>query len=213
MRQHLRRRLCASSCGASGQDRGTGLNISGMEKVDYFDIIREIRRVTGPGRVGPYSVGFFPLTDRTRALFDESPVHGRPAQGPGSPRRIRGHRLAGPLRCQSHAFHQRHRGNIHRPDLQQGGVEILKQAGKRVAIVGAGPMGLAAAYQLALEGFVPVVFEADDRIAAWPHLDIAGHSLERSTLPLHLGPQLPPAVFLHSILPLPHLPSPPRSIG
>ena len=56
----------------------------------------------------------------------------------------------------------------------------MKQAGKRVAIVGAGPMGLAAAYQLALEGRVPVVFEADDRIGGMAaSFDFAGHSLER----------------------------------
>lgn len=41
-------------------------------------------------------------------------------------------------------------------------------------------MGLAAAYQLALEGFVPVVFEADDRIGGMAaSFDFAGHSLER----------------------------------
>jgi protoporphyrinogen oxidase len=34
---------------------------------------------------------------------------------------------------------------------------------KEVAIIGAGPMGLAAAYQLALDGHKPIVFEADDR--------------------------------------------------
>ena len=41
-------------------------------------------------------------------------------------------------------------------------------------------MGLAAAYQLAQEGFVPVVFEADDRIGGMAaSFDFAGHSLER----------------------------------
>lgn len=34
----------------------------------------------------------------------------------------------------------------------------------RIAVIGAGPMGLAAAYQLAVDGRIPVVFEADDRI-------------------------------------------------
>ncbi len=33
-----------------------------------------------------------------------------------------------------------------------------------MAVIGAGPMGLGAAYQLALDGHTPVVFEADDRI-------------------------------------------------
>jgi protoporphyrinogen oxidase len=36
--------------------------------------------------------------------------------------------------------------------------------GQRIAVLGAGPMGLAVAYQLVLDGHQPVVFEADDRI-------------------------------------------------
>lgn len=41
-------------------------------------------------------------------------------------------------------------------------------------------MGLAAAYQLALEGQAPVVFESDDRIGGMAaSFDFAGHSLER----------------------------------
>ena len=35
---------------------------------------------------------------------------------------------------------------------------------KKVAVLGAGPMGLAAAYQLAKDGHHPVIFEADDRV-------------------------------------------------
>lgn len=35
---------------------------------------------------------------------------------------------------------------------------------ERIAVLGAGPMGLAAAYQLARDGCRPVVFEADDRV-------------------------------------------------
>lgn len=35
---------------------------------------------------------------------------------------------------------------------------------EKVAVLGAGPMGLAVAYQLAVDGFAPVVYEADDRI-------------------------------------------------
>ena len=37
---------------------------------------------------------------------------------------------------------------------------------KSIAVLGAGPMGLAVAYQLARDGHRPVVFEADDRIGA-----------------------------------------------
>ncbi len=35
---------------------------------------------------------------------------------------------------------------------------------ERIAVLGAGPMGLAVAYQLAKDGHEPVVFEADDRV-------------------------------------------------
>ena len=35
---------------------------------------------------------------------------------------------------------------------------------QRIAVLGAGPMGLAVAYQLARDGHRPVVFEADDRV-------------------------------------------------
>ncbi len=35
---------------------------------------------------------------------------------------------------------------------------------QRIAVLGAGPMGLAVAYQLALDGYQPVLFEADDRV-------------------------------------------------
>ena len=47
-------------------------------------------------------------------------------------------------------------------------------AGKRVAVLGAGPMGLAVAYQLVKDGHQPVLFEAGPRIgivAGVPHLD------------------------------------------
>ena len=34
----------------------------------------------------------------------------------------------------------------------------------RIAVLGAGHMGLAVAYQLALDGYQPVVFAVDDRV-------------------------------------------------
>jgi protoporphyrinogen oxidase len=51
---------------------------------------------------------------------------------------------------------------------------------KRIAVLGAGPMGLAVAYQLARDGYQPVVFEADDRIGGMAaHFDFGGISIER----------------------------------
>jgi protoporphyrinogen oxidase len=51
---------------------------------------------------------------------------------------------------------------------------------KRVAILGAGPMGLAVAYQLARDGHLPVVFEADDRVGGMTAcFDFDGLQIER----------------------------------
>ncbi len=51
---------------------------------------------------------------------------------------------------------------------------------KKVAVIGAGPMGLAVAYQLAREGYVPVVYEADDRIGGMTaSFDFNGIQIER----------------------------------
>jgi protoporphyrinogen oxidase len=49
-----------------------------------------------------------------------------------------------------------------------------------VAVLGAGPMGLAVAYQLARDGHRPVVFEADDRVGGMTAtFDFNGLSIER----------------------------------
>jgi protoporphyrinogen oxidase len=51
---------------------------------------------------------------------------------------------------------------------------------QRIAVLGAGPMGLAVAYQLALDGHLPVVFEADDRVGGMSAaFDFSGLSIER----------------------------------
>lgn len=52
--------------------------------------------------------------------------------------------------------------------------------GQRIAVLGAGPMGLAVAYQLALDGHHPVVFEADDRVGGMTaSFDFGGLTIER----------------------------------
>jgi len=51
---------------------------------------------------------------------------------------------------------------------------------KKVAVIGAGPMGLAVAYQLTLQGYEPVVYEADDRIGGMSApFDFDGLTIER----------------------------------
>jgi len=52
--------------------------------------------------------------------------------------------------------------------------------GQRVAVLGAGPMGLAVAYQLARDGHHPVIFEADDRVGGMTAtFDFNGLDIER----------------------------------
>lgn len=51
---------------------------------------------------------------------------------------------------------------------------------QRIAVLGAGPMGLAVAFQLARDGHQPVVFEADDRIGGMTaSFDFSGLTIER----------------------------------
>lgn len=51
---------------------------------------------------------------------------------------------------------------------------------QRIAVLGAGPMGLAVAYQLARNGHHPIVFEADDRLGGMTAcFDFGGLSIER----------------------------------
>lgn len=55
-----------------------------------------------------------------------------------------------------------------------------KVKGERIAVLGAGPMGLAVAYQLALDGHKPVIFEADDRVGGMTAaFDFNGLNIER----------------------------------
>lgn len=52
--------------------------------------------------------------------------------------------------------------------------------GKRIAVLGAGPMGLAVAYQLVHDGHHPVLFEADDRVGGMTAtFDFNGLDIER----------------------------------
>ena len=51
---------------------------------------------------------------------------------------------------------------------------------KKIAVLGAGPMGLAVAYQLAKDGHYPVIFEADDRVGGMTAcFDFNGLEIER----------------------------------
>lgn len=56
----------------------------------------------------------------------------------------------------------------------------LNKKTQSVAVIGAGPMGLAVAYQLARDGHRPVVFEADDRLGGMTAtFDFSGLKIER----------------------------------
>jgi protoporphyrinogen oxidase len=52
--------------------------------------------------------------------------------------------------------------------------------GQRIAVLGAGPMGLAVAYQLVRDGHTPVIYEADDRVGGMAAaFDFSGLEIER----------------------------------
>lgn len=54
------------------------------------------------------------------------------------------------------------------------------QSPQRIAVLGAGPMGLAVAYQLVQAGHLPVLFEADDRVGGMTaSFDFNGLEIER----------------------------------
>ena len=56
----------------------------------------------------------------------------------------------------------------------------MEEHENRIAVLGAGPMGLAAAYQLTLDGYKPVIFEADDRVGGMTAcFDFNGIDIER----------------------------------
>ena len=61
-----------------------------------------------------------------------------------------------------------------------------EETGKRVAIVGSGPAGLAAAQQLRRRGHAVVVFERDDRIGGLLRYGIPDFKLEKSVIDLRL---------------------------
>ena len=57
-----------------------------------------------------------------------------------------------------------------------------KPAGERIAVIGSGPAGLAAAHDLALMGFRPVVFEMDSVPAGMLYTGVPGYRLPRELI-------------------------------
>lgn len=62
-----------------------------------------------------------------------------------------------------------------------------RRSGKRVAVVGSGPAGLACAQQLARAGHDVTVFERDDRVGGLLRYGIPDFKLEKATLDLRLA--------------------------
>jgi formate dehydrogenase (NADP+) beta subunit len=60
--------------------------------------------------------------------------------------------------------------------------EYRKPEGARVAIIGSGPAGLAAAHDLALMGIAPVIFEAESRPAGMLYTGIPAYRLPRELI-------------------------------
>jgi formate dehydrogenase major subunit len=76
--------------------------------------------------------------------------------------------------------------------------EVGPATGKRVAIVGAGPAGLAAAYYLALDGHAPVVFEALPQPGGMLRYGIPAYRLPKDVLDDEIGQILELGVELHT---------------
>jgi glutamate synthase (NADPH/NADH) small chain len=74
-------------------------------------------------------------------------------------------------------------------ELARGLVPIIAshRTGKRVAVVGSGPAGLAAAQQLARAGHDVTVFERDDRIGGLLRYGIPDFKLDKTSLDARLG--------------------------
>jgi glycine/D-amino acid oxidase-like deaminating enzyme len=66
---------------------------------------------------------------------------------------------------------------MHQVLLMDGGVATMNDAGtRRIAVIGAGPIGLAAAAHLVARGYTPIVLEAGDAVSAhvraWGHVQV-----------------------------------------
>lgn len=57
---------------------------------------------------------------------------------------------------------------------------MMQDKNQKIAVIGAGPMGLAVAYELCLQGYKPVIYEADDRVGGMTAtFDFNGVDIER----------------------------------
>ncbi|KKM98756.1 hypothetical protein LCGC14_1154710 [marine sediment metagenome] len=65
-------------------------------------------------------------------------------------------------------------------------VPVIKKTGKRIAIIGAGPAGLAAAYDLAMMGHSVTIFEATPVLGGMLRLGIPEYRLPRRTIELEV---------------------------
>ena len=153
---------------------------SPAEKVDYIDIIRQIKRSTRARTLLlhiPYRL--FHLLLRTWALFDRDPPF-TAAQLQALVAHDEFEVIDWPsiFNVRPTPFAQAIDATFNDPEY--GDIARVLIMSERIAVLGAGPMGLAVAYQLARDGHQPVVFEADDRVGGMTaSFDFGGMPIER----------------------------------
>src|SRR5574341_1356100 len=71
----------------------------------------------------------------------------------------------------------------HRPSLQK---EKMTAAGDKIAVIGAGPAGLACAHDLALMGYRPTIFEGSPVPGGMLHLGLPSYRLPRDIIKMEI---------------------------
>ena len=174
----------AAIIASSLESRITGTyDISGLEQIDYGALIRLIHDIVKPkARIVhiPYcfvlGVALHLCQIRSQPAF-----HYQSAGGFGHSRDVSRDRLAGHFRCRSNTAATGIGRNLSRSALCAHRSRFLRHMRMaRIAVIGAGPMGLAAAHRAVTLGHEVDLVEADNKPGGMAaHFDFGGLSIER----------------------------------